>query len=324
TGRPKAALLSWGNLYYNALGSNRNIPLGPGDRWLLSLPLYHVGGLGILMRCFLAGAAVALPERGAPIGQSIAALGVTHVSMVTTQLVRLLRHGGSGQLAGLRAILLGGSAFPSALLEEARALQVPIHTSYGLTEMASQVTTTPPDADALELATSGQLLEYRELHISDEGEILVGGETLFQGYVDGDELYRPVDADGWFHTGDLGALDARGSLTVLGRRDNMFISGGENVQPEEIEQVLCRIPGVEQAVVVPVPDAEFGFRPAAFVQAAPGSARPSEYAAVLSGMLPRFKVPVAFFDWTEADTGERMKVDREELARRAADALGRG
>src|SRR5919202_5988265 len=192
TGVPKAALHTFGNHHYNALGSNANIPLRPGHRWLHSLPLYHVGGLSILFRCLLAGSTVALPESGTPLGEAIAGLGATHVSLVSTQLSRLLREGAA--LGGLQAVLLGGGPIPSSLVDEALARGLPVHTSYGLTEMTSQVTTTPPGASLKELRTAGRVLPNREVSISDRGEILVRGETLFAGYVEGEELNRPLDA----------------------------------------------------------------------------------------------------------------------------------
>lgn len=202
---------------------------------------------------------------------------------------------------------------PEALLDEAAEAGLPIHTSYGMTETASQVTTTPPGASRRELRTSGRVLPHRELRVSDDGEILVRGRTLFAGYLDGESLRDPTDSDGWFRTGDLGSLDEKGYLTVHGRRDNRFVSGGENVQPEEVEAALKRLPGVEEAVVVPVPDEEFGHRPAAFVR---GGADALSLSEELSALLPRFMVPVAFHPWPE-DVSSGMKPDRSRLARLA-------
>jgi O-succinylbenzoic acid--CoA ligase len=316
TGAPKAALHTFGNHYYSALGSNANIALAPGDRWLHSLPLYHVGGLSILFRCLLAGAAGALPKPDAPLGEAIADGGATHVSLVYTQLLRLLGEGGFDP-GGLKAILLGGGQIPPPLVDEAASRGLPIHTSYGLTEMASQVTATPPGALREELHTSGHPLPHREISISDDGEILVKGETLFAGYVKSDIITRPLDAEGWFHTGDLGGLDADGYLRVRGRKDNLFISGGENVQPEEIEEALCWLEGIEDAVVVPISDTEFGSRPVAFVRTTGGAVEPEDLARALEPTLPRFKIPVAFHGWPEVTGG--MKLDRasfRESARR--------
>ena len=308
SGRPKAALHTFGNHYYSALGSGANIMLSPGDRWLLSLPLYHVGGLSILFRCLMAGATMAIPGPGEPLGGSIRDLGATHISLVTTQLRRLLEE--RVHLGGVKTILLGGGPFPEAFTDEAVSRGLPVHTSYGLTEMASQVTTTPPGASLSGLRTSGRVLPHREVVISGDGEILVRGDTLFAGYVRDDGLGRPVDEAGWFHTGDLGDLDGEGFLRVHGRKDNLLISGGENIQPEEIEEHLERLEGVERAVVVPVPDEYFGERPAAFVLPAAGGATPRGLARELERGLPRFKVPVAFYGWPEDVDPGKTKIDR--------------
>ena len=307
SGAPKAALHTFGNHFFNARGSNANIALSPGDRWLHSLPLYHVGGLSIVFRCLLAGATVALPEPGASLERALA--GVTHVSLVSTQLLRLLRDGGF-EAGGLEAMLLGGGPVPTSLVDEAADRGFPIHTSYGLTEMASQVTATLPGASREELHTSGRPLPHGEVGISGDGEILVRGETLFAGYVEGDSIVLPLDADGWFHTGDLGDLSEEGYLRVLGRKDNLFFSGGENIQPEEVEEALSSLEGVEEAVVVPVYDPEFGARPVAFVRMAGGTVEPDVLALSLRTLLPGFKVPVAFYGWPEDAGLGGMKVDR--------------
>jgi O-succinylbenzoic acid--CoA ligase len=314
TAAPKAALHTFGNHYHSALGSNANIALAPGDRWLHSLPPYHVGGLSILFRCLLAGATVVLPEPGAPLGEAIAQSDATHVSLVPTQLLRLLRERGF-EKGRLKAILLGGGPIPVSLVDEAAARGLPIHTSYGLTEMASQVTTTPPGASPEELQTSGRPLPHRELAISGEGEILVRGRTLFAGYIKIDIVHRPLDTAGWFHTGDLGELDEGGYLRVLGRKDNLFVSGGENVQPEEVEEVISGLEGVEEAVVVPIPDPEFGARPVAFVRTVGGATEPQLLERALGSVLPRFKIPIAFHGWPEGSSG--MKVDRVSFRERA-------
>ena len=312
TGAPKAAIHTFGNHYHSALGSNANIALRPGDRWLHSLPLYHVGGLSILFRCLLAVATVALPQPGTTPGESIAGLAATHVSLVSTQLSRLLRE--SVDLDGLQAVLMGGGPVPPSLVDEALARGLPLHTSYGLTEMSSQVTTTRPGASLEELRTAGRVLPNREVSISEEGEILVRGETLFAGYAEGEESDRSLDAEGWFHTRDLGEIDESGYLRVGGRMDNLFISGGENIQPEEIEEALCRLDGIDEAVVVPVLDEEFGARPVAFVRAA--GRKPEELAQELEPLLPRFKIPISFYPWPE-EAPRDMKADRAALGERA-------
>jgi O-succinylbenzoic acid--CoA ligase len=311
TGMPKAALHSLNNHLFSARGANANLPLQQGHRWLWSLPLYHVGGLGIVFRCLLAGATLVIPEPGEPLDAALSRYAVTHVSLVTTQLIRLLE-APPARHQGLQALLLGGSAHPSGLLEAACGRGWPVYTSYGLTEMASQVTATPPGASRVQLQTSGRLLPYRALRIAPDGEILVRGATLFKGYLVAGVRQTAVADDGWFPTGDLGWMDEAGFLHVTGRRDHLFISGGENIQPEEIEALLTGLPGVVQAAVVPVPHPAFGFRPVAFVQTDPLPPDAQHLSEQLAAILPRFKVPAAFYPWP-AHLPEGSKVDRRLL-----------
>lgn len=313
TGTPKAALHTWANHLYSAKGANANMPLRPGDRWLLSLPLYHVGGLAILVRCALAGAAVQVPAPDTPIETALRA-GATHVSMVATQYRRVLR-AADGPPPAMRAVILGGGPIPDAPLRAGVEQGWPLHTSYGCTEMASQVTTTPTGASLDTLRTAGRRLPHRRLRI-DDGHILVGGPSLFAGYVTPDGLDDPRVDGGWHPTGDRGRLDAEGRLHVEGRLDRMFVSGGENIQPEEIEAALQRIDGVERAVVVAVPNPEFGRRPVAFVQRAGGVTNDALRAA-LRETLPGFKIPDAFHSLTEQVGGNGLKIDRARLEKRA-------
>jgi O-succinylbenzoic acid--CoA ligase len=309
-----------GNHYYSALGSNANIKLDPGDRWLHSLPLHHVGGISILFRVLLSRTTLALPETTAPLGESITLLEATHISLVATQLRRMLAE--DDVPAGLKAILMGASAMPPGLIHEAHSRGLPLHTSYGQTEMASQVSATVPDASLEQLKTSGCVLPHRELRVDEDGEILVRGETLFTGYVEGDKIIRPLDADGWFHTKDLGRQTSDGSLIVHGRKDNLFISGGENIQPEEIEEAFLDLPGVSEAVVVDIPDPEFGYRAVAFVRCA-GTDTSMNLQEELYRVLPRFKVPKTIHAWP-ADAPEGMKVDRSFMRDRALRLSGEG
>ena len=321
-GSSKAALHSVGNHYFSAKGSNANIELAAGDRWLLALPLYHVGGLGIVFRGVLMGATVVVPGPGLALGAAVRRYGITHVSLVGTQLGRMLREEEGAAPAGLKAVLVGGSAVPVSLVRDAHARGFPIHITYGLTEMTSQVTTTPPGASLDRLGTAGRLLPYRQIRIAEDGEILVRGAVLFQGYVDGEALHRPLDTGGWFHSGDRGTLDADGFLRVLGRVDNMFISGGENIHPEEIEQVLCTLDGVQQAVVVPVADASFGQRPIAFVKMIGSLPAHEVFAVRLEALLARFKIPLAFYAWPGEAASPGMKIDRA-FFRRYAEQMHR-
>ncbi|NNE46432.1 MAG: o-succinylbenzoate--CoA ligase [Rhodothermales bacterium] len=308
---PKAAALTYANLYYSALGSSRNLPLVTGDRWLLSLPLYHVGGLGILLRCLLGGATMVIPDRESTLSDSMAGTHVTHISVVPTQMQQMLREG--VRLDGLKAILAGGGPVPPDLEEAFVCAGAPLHVSYGLTEMGSQVCATTGGEHVLESGHCGRVLPFRSVRIDESGELLVRGETLFAGYfVDGD-LEPAPSVDGWFSTGDTGRFTARRQLIVEGRRDNMFISGGENIQPEEIERALCSFDEIERSVVVDIPDAEFGARPVAFLEFADHELSIDEVRLRLVPLLPRFKHPVAVHVFPDGAEGELSKPSRHLL-----------
>ena len=164
TDTPKAVLHSFGNHYYSALGSNENIRVLPGDRWLLSLPLFHVGGLAILFRVLLGGGTVVIGSGRDQLNKITERYQITHLSLVAIQLRRLL-HSGLSPAASewLKAILVGGGTVPDQLISEAVHRGWPIFTTYGLTEMASQVTTSAPHDSPERLATAGHLLSFREL-----------------------------------------------------------------------------------------------------------------------------------------------------------------
>jgi len=302
---PKAVIHSLGNHYYSALGSNENMPVNPSDRWLLSLPLYHVSGLSILFRSILGGGTIVIPQQEENFLTSIKNHAITHISLVTTQLFRLLQDDNNMKtLKRLNAILIGGSTIPPLLIQKAQRYQLPIFTTYGLTEMASQVATTKGTSKA-------KVLNYRQVKIANDNEILVKGETLFQGYWDHEKTIVPHAVDGWFKTGDIGSLDSEGYLTVTGRKDNMFISGGENIHPEEIEQQILSIEEIEQAIVVPERDEEFGFRPVAFIQIQNGkNLSTKDITTHLKKNLASFKSPQFFHPWPQHQDSD-IKTDRQ-------------
>lgn len=290
SGVPKAVAHCFRNHFYNAEGSLSTLPLMAGDRWLMSLPLFHVGGLAVVIRCVLAGATAVMFEQKLALDVMLQQQSVSHLSLVNTQLFRLLESGESLQAAGVRYILLGGGVASPTLVQRAQAQDITVLTTYGMTEMASQICTGVPQFVAGGVS-SGAVLPYRELRIQADGAIQVRGETLALGYYDRGELIKLAGEDGWFTTGDRGAWH-NDQLLVLGRRDNMLISGGENIHPEEIEQALLMLPEVVQAVVVPVEDAQFGQRPVAYVQTVDGQLDEAAMRQQLSVTLARFKLPV--------------------------------
>jgi o-succinylbenzoate---CoA ligase len=321
TGLPKLILHTAANHYWSAVGAAENIPFGAGDCWLQSLPFYHVGGYSIFFRSVVGDAAIAFPSTNSfdvrLLTQTLERLPVTHCSFVATQLYHALDYAPLvQQLRRLKAIVLGGSAIPQTLTQQALDEGLKIFTSYGSTEMASQISTSI-SSEASELRASGTVLPHREVCVSDDGEILVRGKTLARGRVSEQGMVPLVDEDGWYHTRDLGGLDSMRRLTVLGRRDNMFISGGENIHPETIEQVLYDRADVVQAIVVPVPHEIYGFRPVAFVQREDDANLDAAWLhavrADLAIYLPRFAVPDQFLIFPSETLTSGIKPSRSTL-----------
>ncbi len=284
TSAPRPVELTYGNLLWSALGSSVALGHDPGDRWLCALPLSHVGGLSILIRSAV-HATTALVHEGFDSDRVLRALReqeVTLVSLVATTLGRLLDAGLEGP-PSLRAALTGGGPVPGALLARAGAAGVPVASTYGLTEACSQVTTTPVAAVAENGPPGGPPLFCTRVRIAADEEILVRGPTVAPG---------ARAADGWLHTGDLGALDDGGRLTVTGRKSDTIVSGGENVAPAEVEAVLEAHPDVLEAAVLGRPDPAWGEAVTAIVVARPGSTPEGDaLRAHCARVLAPYKVP---------------------------------
>jgi O-succinylbenzoic acid--CoA ligase len=293
TSQPKIAAHCLNNHIHNALTALPFFYLSENSKWLLSLPLFHVAGLSILFRCFLAKAAVVLPHIS--IENTLQNTAISHLSLVPTQLYRLL-YQYPKNLASVRFILLGGAATPSSLIEEAANRNLPLFSSYGMTEMSSTI------------SINSKLLPERALKLSTHNELLVRGHSLFLGYWNSGKIDPSVDSEGWFATKDIGK-ETNGIWTILGRKDNLFISGGENIQPEEIETVLLTLPGILQAVVVPIDDLEFGARPVAFIEEIKPFYSLETLREALSDKLPRYKLPVGLLKLKPHEG----KVNRENL-----------
>jgi O-succinylbenzoic acid--CoA ligase len=247
TGEPKPVELTFANHAASAAASADALGVDPDDRWLCPLPLHHVGGLAVLIRCALNHTTAVLHERfdADRVRRVLEAGEVTLASLVPTMLVRL-RDAGLRRAPGLRAIALGGGPIPAGLLDWADETGIPVTPVYGMTETCSQVVAGSP----------GRPLRGVELKIGARREILVRGPMVARGE------YAP---DGWLHTGDLGRLDGLGLLHVEGRLKELIVTGGENVAPLEVEQALLAHPAVADAAVAGRPDPEWGETIAAFV-----------------------------------------------------------
>lgn len=317
TGAPKAAVHSFGNHYWSAKGWAEHFPVSPTDRWLLNLPLNHVGGLAMLFRAVFAGGSIAIPDSGKPFVETLQLTGSTIVSAVPTQMLRALGESKNEPPRTLRMMLLGGSSSSMELLRNTREHGWPVSLSYGMTEMSSTIAATSVEMSA-EHESAGVVLPYRDVRLNTEGEIMLRGETRFMGYRSGNTMEQPFDEDGWFASGDLGERVEMGGerrLRVVGRKDNRFISGGENIQPESIERVLLTQDGIRRVLVVPISHEEFGERPVAFVDAE--NWKPDAWIRAIRSALPSFFVPDKFISWPSsmADIEKPSRIRFAELAR---------
>lgn len=325
TGEAKGVMLTFGNHLYSALAVNLHLGANPDDAWLVVLPLYHVGGLAVLWRAALAGCPVILHERFDP-DRFCAELRsgiVAFTSLVPTMMQRVLNvWQDSNPPSRLRAVLLGGGPIPQELVVRAARLGWPVAPTYGLTEATSQVTTLRPEEVSVRQESAGRPLFPLEVRAgrssSRPAEIRVRGPTVMKGYYRRPTETRRALRGGWLHTGDMGYLDRDGYLHVLARRQDLIISGGENVYPAEVERVLRSHPAVQDAVVVGVAHPTWGQRPVAFVQLASGAElREEELRTFCRQRLAAFKVPDRIWAMVEFPRAGLDKVRRSVLQREA-------
>ncbi len=270
SGKPKGAVLTASNLFYSAMSSAYRIGHLPDDKWLCVLPLNHVGGLSILVRAVIYGITVDLREKfdADQINRALIEDDITMISLVPTMLYRLLEARTEPWSRKLRLVLLGGAAPSQQLVERCMDEGVPIATTYGLSEAASQVATALPEQVVRKPGTVGRPLLFSQVRILDErgqdvpsgeyGEVIVRGPTVMQEYYGNLEATAKTLRDGWLHTGDIGYLDEEGDLFLVQRRSDLIVTGGENVYPAEVENALRQHPAVEEVAVIGVEDEEWG------------------------------------------------------------------
>ena len=292
TGRSKAVPLTWENLCGSAAVSNASLNRHGEGLWQIALPLYHVGGLQMVVRSLLNANPFILYQRSDAerVLADAARRGATHISVVDKMLQDMLASSHAPGVGRYECILLGGGPLNAQTLGRALAMRARVYASYGMTETASQI--------ANALVTPGftggmSLLEGYEARIVDAGpdgfgRLAVRGPGLFGGYLNARAAYT---ADGFFLTGDAAAIAPDGKLYVKERTDDMFISGGENVYPAEIREKLLRVPGVADAYIFGAPDDTWGRRPVGFIErggaAAPAAGGPAGIAAGVAGQRAR-------------------------------------
>jgi O-succinylbenzoic acid--CoA ligase len=282
---PKNVLHKLISHFISAFAVNDVLRFNQEDCWLLSLPIYHISGFSIFIRACIANASIIINIKTKNFLYNIAKYKISHISLVNTQYIMMLQQDKiMNLLSRLKAIILVGGPISNLKLLEAKKKGLNIFWTYGLTETASMV------------YVKDNWMKNVSYKIMNDGEILIKSPTLFDGYVSSKHINYSKDHDGFFRTGDLGYLDKNKKLKIIGRKDNMIISGGENIYPEEIENKILDLDYIKYAIVVPVKDKTYSNILAAFIK----------FTAVnnlfflkkyLIHELPKFKVPRFYFNW---------------------------
>ncbi len=306
TGPPKGTELTAAALLASARASLRRVGARPGERWLCCLPVFHIAGIGVLVRSLVAGADPVITGRLEP--GALAASGCAHVSVVPTQLRRMLDAG--DDLTAAKTILLGGAAAPARLVDAARAAGGRIVTTYGMSETSGGC------------VYDGMPLDDVSVDIGPGERIRIAGPVLFSGYRLRPDLTAQARDGRWFVTSDIGSVGPSGELLVRGRADDVINTGGEKVVAAEVEAALATCAGVREAVVVGRPDPEWGEQVTAVVVPVDPSAPPrlADIRAHVRGKLPVYAAPAALLLVPDLPLLPSGKPDREALRARAAEA----
>lgn len=327
TGFPKGVLQTYGNHWSSAIGNILNLGLQENDAWLTAVPLFHISGYSILIRSVLYGIPVILYDKfdEKRINQDLIAGKATIVSVVTAMLQRLIDNLGEREYhPALRCFLLGGGPAPVTLLKACKSKGIPVFQSYGMTETSSQIVTLSPEDSLEKIGSAGKPLFLSEVKIITDnkiakpmeiGEIVVKGPNVTIGYYKREETNeKSFTRDGWFYTGDVGYMDEEGFLFVIDRRSDLIISGGENIYPAEVENVIQTHPGILEAAVVGITDEKWGQIPyGIFVEKDGWHVEEQELQKLCEEQLAKFKVPKKWLKTTHLPKTASNKIMRRRL-----------
>lgn len=312
SGEYKSVPLRWQELLNHVQASQKVLGVTDEDNWLLVIPLCHIGGLAILLRSLYNGTRVTLLDKfdEERVLTLIENNKVNMLSLVPTMLKRII-HGIHNH--ALRVLLLSGEYIPNSLVEECLAKKIPIYKSYGMTETTSQVTTFCVKSIPQKLESVGRPLPGMQIKINQPdqegiGEILLQGPMLMKGYL------GQMPLEGFFNTQDIGYLDEDGYLYILDRRQNLIISGGENIYPQEIEKVLSSHPDVQECALVGKKDEKWGQIPVLFLVS---NLREEEVMEYLSEQLAKYKLPKKIVYLEELPKNSTGKIMRKALTEKS-------
>jgi len=325
TNKSKGVILSFKSLYNNAINSNQLLRYSISDRWLASLPFYHVGGFSIIVRAVLFGIPILIPDT-LSIQDLISAIKKwqpTYISMVSTQLKKIIDEGIAPN-PELKNCLIGGGFADQKLLTNAYDFGWPVNVVYGSSETSSFVTALLKDELIFKPNSVGRAVPTNRILISDTlgnelkpfeiGEITVQSNALMSGYLDENDTNKVIK-NGMYFTDDLGYLDEEGYLFLSGRKNHFISTGGENINPHEIENALLKHPLIEEAAVYPLKDVEWGEIVTASIVLKDKSSNLSsdEIKIFLKDRLPGFKIPKKIFFEVNLPKNELGKIQKDKL-----------
>ncbi|GBG94742.1 2-succinylbenzoate--CoA ligase [Ligilactobacillus salitolerans] len=302
TGRPKGVVQTFGNHLNSALASALNMGVSPADEWLCTVPIFHISGFSIMMRGLIYGMTVRLVEHfdAREIHKILVEEPITMISVVPYMLKKLLRLKDDTKAAynqRFQGMLLGGGPIDRSTLELCEQLKIPVVQSYGMTETCSQIIALSFADAANHIGSSGKPLFLTQLRIASKtSEIQVKTPALTPGYLGQPAKYTAkITPDGWFKTGDVGHLDEDGFLYVDGRSDDMIISGGENIFPDEIESVYADCDQLEEMAVIGIDDELWEQKPIAFIVSKSNELSAQALLDYGRARLAHYKVPRTFY-----------------------------
>ncbi len=314
TGRPKGAVLTQGASFWNAVNLEMDLYFTPRDRNLLVLPMFHIGGIGLFTLPMLYAGGTVVIQRTFEPTETLRLLQEENITLffgVPAVFLFLIQHSDFQARAfeKIRLVMSGGAPLPVSLVEQYHRAGIVLQQGFGMSEAAPSIATLGKDRALRKAGSIGRALFHVESRIVDDdlkdvptdavGELVIRGPNLMRGYWNRPEATAEALAGGWFHTGDLARMDEEGDLTIVERKKDMFISGGENVYPAEVENVLFELSPVSEAAVIGLPDKKWGEVGLAVVVLKEG--QPLGEAEILDhlrGRLAKYKIPkqVVFID----------------------------
>ncbi|MEM7764137.1 MAG: long-chain fatty acid--CoA ligase [Pseudomonadota bacterium] len=336
TGKPKGAMLSHGNLFWNNAASALDIHIHGDDISLVAAPLFHIGGLNVTLLGALQNGTVVVLHRAFDAGQALTDIEKHAVTVMFGAPAMFLFMAQQPQfddtdLSSLRMLIVGAAPVPRSLLEIYGKRNVSLNQGYGLTETAPFVSFLTSEHLEAKMGSAGKPGLLGEILISDAdgnavpdgevGEILYRGANVMQGYWNKpDATSEAIDSKGWFHTGDAGYIDSDGFLFISDRVKDMVISGGENVYPAEVESVMFEHPAIAEVAVIGVPDEKWGEAVSAVVACHEGqSLNLEELRGFCDGKLARYKLPLRLFTVAALPRNPAGKVLKFELREQFGD-----